>query len=246
MQPLTSFLQIGLIGAALLASGAVRLSAAEETPPAKSAEPTPPRTESKTDEALRKRLAPKSEIAPPKKQAPAETAPREEGNPLERVVAGMRSASERIGQQDTGEQTRAIQEQVIRDLDKLIEQAKQQQKNPPKSPPQSPPSPQDQQQQRQPMSDASEQQEQAGNANSQKDRQQPEDSTERADQGSDREQARQRQQRFSIDVWGHLPPKLREQLLNTYGDKVLPQYEDLVRRYYEALSEQGRPHPGSR
>lgn len=243
MQPRTSFLQIGLIGAALFAAGAVRHSAAEETPPAKSAEPTTSRTKSKTDEALRKRLAPKSEITPPK-AASDEQAPTEESNPLERVVAGMRSASERIGQQDTGEQTRAIQEQVIRDLDKLIEQAKQQRKNPP--PPRSPPSPRDQRQQRQPMPDASDQQEQAGNANSQKDRRQPEDSTERADQGSDRERERQRRQRFSIDVWGHLPPKLRQQLLNTYSDKVLPQYEDLVRRYYEALSEQGRSHPGSR
>jgi hypothetical protein len=47
-------------------------------------------------------------------------------------------------------------------------------------------------------------------------------------------------ERLAKDVWGHLPPQLREQLLNVYTEKYLPKYEDLVRAYYEALAEQQR------
>ena len=46
--------------------------------------------------------------------------------------------------------------------------------------------------------------------------------------------------KLTKDVWGHLPPHLREQLLNVYSEKYLPKYEELVRQYYEALAEQSR------
>jgi hypothetical protein len=42
-----------------------------------------------------------------------------------------------------------------------------------------------------------------------------------------------------MDIWGHLPPQLREELLSTYGDRMLPKYEQLVNQFYEALSNQG-------
>lgn len=47
-------------------------------------------------------------------------------------------------------------------------------------------------------------------------------------------------ERVVKDVWGHLPPHLRDQLLNVYGEKYLPKYEELVRKYYEVLAEQNR------
>jgi len=45
------------------------------------------------------------------------------------------------------------------------------------------------------------------------------------------------------DAWGHLPPAMRQQLLNIYTEKFLPQYEDQVRRYYEALAEKKKRTP---
>lgn len=45
-----------------------------------------------------------------------------------------------------------------------------------------------------------------------------------------------RQAKLQADIWGHLPPAVREQLLNSYRERTLPQYEDLVRSYYEALA----------
>ncbi len=39
------------------------------------------------------------------------------------------------------------------------------------------------------------------------------------------------------EVWGHLPPSVREKLLNVPSEKLLPQYDTLIRRYYESLAE---------
>jgi hypothetical protein len=48
-----------------------------------------------------------------------------------------------------------------------------------------------------------------------------------------------RRRKLDMDVWGHLPPHVREELLNTYGDRMLPKYEQMVKQFYEALSTQG-------
>lgn len=48
----------------------------------------------------------------------------------------------------------------------------------------------------------------------------------------------ERRKKLETDVWGHLPPALREQLLNTYGGRTLPKYEELVKQFYESLTEQ--------
>ena len=50
-------------------------------------------------------------------------------------------------------------------------------------------------------------------------------------------------QRMAKDVWGHLPPALRQELLNVYSEKFLPKYDAMVRKYYEALAEQNRKNP---
>jgi hypothetical protein len=52
-----------------------------------------------------------------------------------------------------------------------------------------------------------------------------------------------RKKKLEMDVWGHLPPHLREQLLNTYGERMLPKYENLVKKFYESLSEQKQTTP---
>jgi aspartate aminotransferase-like enzyme len=39
------------------------------------------------------------------------------------------------------------------------------------------------------------------------------------------------------DVWGHLPPHVREAMLNSMSEKYLPKYEELVKKYYEALAQ---------
>lgn len=40
-------------------------------------------------------------------------------------------------------------------------------------------------------------------------------------------------------VWGHLPERVREQMLETYSDGFLPQYELELEKYYRRLAEEG-------
>ncbi len=91
-------------------------------------------------------------------------------------------------------------------------------------------------QQQQPMPKGSSKSDQGD----QKDKEKPQDSDDRMDKR--RESAAELARRTNLikDVWGHLPPALREKMLNIYSEKYLPRYEELVRRYFEALAEQGR------
>jgi hypothetical protein len=43
------------------------------------------------------------------------------------------------------------------------------------------------------------------------------------------------------DVWGHLPPKLRQQMTQYYKEDVMPKYTELLRLYYSSLSDKGTP-----
>lgn len=56
----------------------------------------------------------------------------------------------------------------------------------------------------------------------------------------------ERRRNLATSVWGHLPDRIREQMQQSYHERYLPEYEDLVERYYEMLAEQRaeeRPSP---
>jgi hypothetical protein len=40
------------------------------------------------------------------------------------------------------------------------------------------------------------------------------------------------------DLWGHLPPQIREQMLQSYSDEFLPEYELEIERYFRRLAEE--------
>ena len=45
-------------------------------------------------------------------------------------------------------------------------------------------------------------------------------------------------------LWGHLPPRSREQMLQSFSDEFLPKYELEIEQYYRRLSEeQGEGQP---
>ncbi|HUG18077.1 MAG TPA: hypothetical protein VMM56_03825, partial [Planctomycetaceae bacterium] len=50
-----------------------------------------------------------------------------------------------------------------------------------------------------------------------------------------REEERRRLMR---DVWGQLPPRLRQKLMNAADEEYLPEYQDNIREYFRNLSEQ--------
>ncbi len=53
----------------------------------------------------------------------------------------------------------------------------------------------------------------------------------------------ERRRNLATSVWGHLPDRLREQMQQSYRERYLPGYEDLVERYYEILAEQHGADP---
>ena len=185
---------------------------------------------------------------------------------LERAIAGMRQAQQRIEERDSGKDTQEIQTRVVKDLASLIDALQN-----PKSPPQDQdqdqnPQNQDQQKQKnkkqksgkkprklslmsrrqmaQMRQQQQEQQRQREQARRNQEDQPPSDKSKdtSASQAATKAPAanKDRQQELVKDVWGHLPPNVRAELLNVFSEKYLPKYEDLVRRYYEALAEKNR------
>ena len=159
---------------------------------------------------------------------------------MDRIEARLRSKR-------TGNETQDLQRRVLKDLDAMIDMARQQAE-------------QQQQQQQQNQQRQQNQQQQRGQQNSQ-DGQQPQQQPGGQRQGSGADQAGQRSSSNQLDstaaieqgtaaaaelaqrrvvirqIWGHLPARLREQVLNQSDEKFLPQYEDLIREYFRALAE---------
>lgn len=174
-------------------------------------------------------------------------------DPLDKTVRSMRSAGDRLGRRESGSETRNLQEEALREIDRLIELAKQKQNAPPQNPP---PDSDPMQQTGQPRDRQQSQDSQASRTQQSQPMPQPregataeqrrtEDKAAESSESQDpaakqaADEARRREDLVK-DVWGHLPPSLRQELLNVYSEKYLPKYEDLVRRYFEALAEQGR------
>ena len=191
------------------------------------------------------------------------------GNPLDAIVERMRDVKQRLQKTETDKETRELQTQIVKDLDELIEKLKNQ-KPPPPMPNQNPPppdqggekspdtpprgSPQPKPQNSQKQRGGSEDKQSAEQKRQQQLKQQQGEAGEKNEskkaRNSDNQQRQTRsaeeeaaRQRMAKDVWGHLPAALRQELLNVYSEKYLPKYDEMVRKYYEALAEQNRRTP---
>lgn len=185
-------------------------------------------------------------------------AEKEKDDKLNRIAKGMRNAGEKLDGDETGEETRKVQQQVIKDLDDLINQLQ----NPPPSgggggggdgaSSRAGKSGQGQMQKMQSKGQLGKSEQSKGQMGSQnaqlnksggKDRKDAQGSDERTDSERKAAEEEARKKKLEMDVWGHLPPHMREQLLNTYGERMLPKYQQLVKQFYESLSEQSNPPP---
>jgi hypothetical protein len=171
---------------------------------------------------------------------------------MERAIAGMRQAFERIEASDLSEETLEVQRGVIKDLEELVKRLRQQQQQKQQKNSNSPQQQQKQNQQqerqsaRKPQLDPQNsgqpqpQKPQAGNTSQRGDNEKASDSQERLEAARAALAAEAARGRMVKDVWGHLPPHLRDAMKNSFSEKYLPKYEDLVKRYYEALAEKNR------
>jgi hypothetical protein len=162
---------------------------------------------------------------------------KQQKNPLEEAIRGMREAQKRIDGKDAGVKTRALQQDVVKNLEQLIEAIKQQTQS--RSSSGKSPKPENGDPKRQ----ASNPPESNPGKNGTTRKDKSSESTEKPRDAENRQVAPLTSKRMGQDVWGHLPPALRQKLLNVYQDKYLPKYDDLVRRYFESLADEGRPTP---
>ena len=154
----------------------------------------------------------------------------EHDNPLVEISRRMREAQRLIGRNDSGSTTQALQEQVVADLDKLIEQARKACKKC---------SPGDKQPQgvsaRKPVGQPPKQ---PGNG------QKPSDKP--ATNSSPRPKGNGQAAKVDVEavrdvikaLWGELPQNEREQMLQLPIEEFLPKYELLIEEYFRRLSEE--------
>lgn len=194
---------------------------------------------------------PKAGVEGDREELPEDKAQREAAaavDRLQRAIEGMRSAQQRITGNDTSSKTQALQEGVIKDLEQLLARLQQQQRNsqsrqrkPSDSDPsggkQKPPPGQDDPQGGGGKPDR---QKKDGSSGSQRNDGKSPDSEERTDQARKVAAEQARRQELVKDVWGHLPPHLREAMQNSFSEKYLPKYDELVKKYYESLAEKNR------
>lgn len=167
---------------------------------------------------------------------------------LDHAVQSMRDVTERLDRKDVSEETSRLQTSVLDDIDALIERLKN--RPPPQDSSSSPEqSNQDQQNQNRDQGSRSQNQEpkpgqaadqpKAGtDSSTQSQAQKSEESSEQNPRkAQERAAALARRRALINEVWGHLPPSVRERLLNVQSEKLLPGYEALIRRYYESLAE---------
>lgn len=143
----------------------------------------------------------------------------EPSNPeMKKLVEKMREVEKRLSEPDTGQDTRKKQSEIVESIDQIIERMRQM-------------SQQQQQQRRQ------RQQQQQGQEMAQNDQQGEQPGAQAKGVGP---QAPQKPSGKSSldgkDVWGHLPPELRDVMRNVFREESLPSREELVRRYYMSVS----------
>jgi hypothetical protein len=169
--------------------------------------------------------APSAQNAPQGEPRPI-TAGEDIGQPpqqvaLQRVGEQMQTVQQRIGQRDMSPATRQVQDQIVGDLDSLIDRLTQQS---------------------QAAASASQPAEQESSAT-------PGDSDSRtaaSDSTSGAENApavnepvdMAAMQSVMQRLWGHLPPRAREQMMQNSVERFLPKYEVEIERYFQRLAEE--------
>jgi hypothetical protein len=229
-------------------------------------EPPPDRLEKRPSPAEPKRPDPPKpgDTVDENKDKPKD-APAEDAEKLrEKIAEDMQSAERKLKDRDPGRDTRDLQDRALRNIDKLIDLAR----NPPPPPPQQPPmdggpppmggdqkqqegkpQPQSAQSRREKRDQRRKQMEQQARGGGQQPRQQPGPKEGGGGQqlGDGKGQpgmagpnsTRQPEQLSDVvkDFWGHLPETLRQEVDHYYRDRFMPHYRDLLREYYGRIAE---------
>ena len=176
------------------------------------------------------RLLERVPVGEPKQDPPTP----DETEPREMALSAMQQSFEKLRAAQTDKTTQTAQQMAVESLDKLLKSWQQraaQQQSLARSG------------QKGPMSDKTPNENSSttdgtGGKPTGRDSAQARDSSDREQTGRDALADLRRQRQLREAVWGHLPPALREKMLNLPHDKTLPKYSEHIRRYYESLAEQ--------
>jgi hypothetical protein len=142
----------------------------------------------------------------------------EEGSgPLGQIIKEMRDVEQKLGKPETGEDTQSKQKQIVKRIETLIQQVKQSGSQGQMA----------MRMVRQPGQMPGEQQGQQQGANA---------------RGAPPMKPAKPPERHAMadgkDIWGHLPPELRQEMENVFKEEALPPKEDLIKRYYLSIAKQ--------
>jgi hypothetical protein len=126
----------------------------------------------------------------------------------------MREVEQRLGEEDTGEQTRKKQEEIVKDLEQLIKLARQAARN---------------QQRQRGM-------QQAGQRNQGQEQANPDNPREGTGPMKPRKPTARSILAENKDIWGHLPPELRREIDNLFNEDALPKRRTLIDRYFLSIN----------
>jgi hypothetical protein len=151
----------------------------------------------------------------------------EDAHPLLRIARRMDSAGRMLGGHDAGSGTQKLQAEIVADLDRLIEQAKKACRSgqgggqqtggrPGGGPPRGAP---------------------AGNRSNDN---RPQANSPRTTSHPPRKTDPAQVLELMKQVWGGLPPRLREQVMQLPAEEFMPKYESLIEDYFRGLAEERR------
>jgi len=156
----------------------------------------------------------------------------ENESPLLEVARQMREVEGLIAENDSGDTTRSLQQQVVADLDELIRQARKRcaQCKPGDKPPRGSSRRQVTRPSLKPGSGGN----RAGNKPAQNGNAKP-------GQGEAQKPDAEQIQQLIKQLWGQLPQRDRERMIQSPPEEFLPKYESMIEEYYRRLSEGNQP-----
>ena len=148
--------------------------------------------------------------------------------PLVEVERNMKTAQALIRAADSLDRAPPVQQQVVADLDALIEQLAKQCCSGAGQPGEQP----------KPSSKRSQTASAKPGAKPGRGSSPARDSIARLQRGDPQAVNLSEREALLKDLWGHLPPHVREQMLQAHSDEFLPQYELEIEKYFRRLAEQ--------
>jgi hypothetical protein len=154
--------------------------------------------------------------------------------PLERIESQMRSAQRLLTDRDASGQVSRLQAAIVEDLDALIKEAQRRQR-------------QSRQGGKSPTGSQRSESRPQGSSAGQSGREGDQPAGDSTDElrpgesgGATAADLRAMREQVFKNLWGHLPERVREQMLQSQDDEFLPKYELEIEQYFRRLAED--PH----